>query len=209
MSARGVLLIALVALGAGFLLGRWGSGATAAEKKSRDSLAVVSKQLDAQLVTLQRQQKTIDSLNAIAVASAAAAVPPARAKTDTIWKTIEHLVPDTGALHDAIIAGKTAVDSERAKSDRHVATLVADTVAKRRAIDEAWAAVVDVRKQRDDAQRQLDAALARRSEPLIGLGAALGPGCVWGAGRMSCGWAGASFGLTVHVRLPRARVRAG
>jgi hypothetical protein len=208
-AVRWYLLVAVIALASGFLLGRAGTGATAAQKQSRDSLALVSAALDRAVHVADSIRAKADSIAAANVALAAAASKASRAKTDTAWLTIEKLVPDTGALRRAVQAGEAAVLAERTAGDRHVATLEADTTQKAGDLRTALKERDAYHAQRDDAQKQLDAALARRTEPPVTLGATLGPGCLLTGGRVVCGYAGANAGLTVRIRIPLPKFLGG
>jgi hypothetical protein len=205
---RWYALVALLALTGGFLLGRAGSGATAAEKASRDSLALVSHALDAAVHVADSLRARQDSLAGAAVTVAAGKVGPARLRTDTQIVTVELLVPDTGALRRAWDAVPVAVAAERALGDTLVARLAADTLLKSASLSVAYRERDAYRVQRDEAQRQLDAALKRRTEPPVTIGATLGGAVVYSGGRILFG-PGAAAGLTVRVRIPLPRFLGG
>jgi hypothetical protein len=207
-AVRWYALAAVVALVGGFLLGRAGSGATAAEKASRDSLALVSRALDAAVHTADSLRARQDSLAGAAVATAAGKVGPARMHTDTQIVAVEVLVPDTGALRRAWDAVPVAVAAERARSDTLAARLAADTLLKANDLRVAYRERAAYQSQRDEAQRQLDAALQRRTEPPVTLGATLGGAVIYHGGAVLLG-PGAAVGLTVRVRIPLPRFLGG
>jgi len=200
-AVRWYLLVAVIALASGFLLGRAGSGATAAEKKSADSLAAVARATDSLVALAKRTQAQEDSAAADSIRRSKVRVIVARGKTDTDWVAI-----DTAALTKPLLAQLDTVHAdllaERAAGDAHVAALEADTLLKRRHADSAWALLGVVTAQRNDAQQQLNAALGRRTEPPVTLGATLGPGCLLTGGRVVCGYAGANAGLRVRIKFP-------
>jgi hypothetical protein len=202
------LLVVVLALVGGFLLGRAGSGATPSEKASRDSLALVSRALDRAVHVADSIRARQDSLTGAAVAVAAGKVGPARTHTDTELVTVERLVPDTGALRRAWDAVPVAVAAERAHGDTLIASLAADTLFKAQSLSVAYRERDAYRSQRDEAQRQLAAALKRRTEPPVTIGATAGGVAVYSGGRILFG-PGAAAGLTVRVRIPLPRFLGG
>ncbi len=205
---RWYALVALLALAGGVLLGRAGSGATAAEKASRDSLALARRALDAAVHTADSLRAHGDSVAGAAVASAAGTVGPMRLHTDTQIVTVERLVPDTGALRRAWDAVPLAVAAERAHGDTLVARLAADTLLKAKDLSVAYSERAAYQAQRDEAQRQLDACLKRRTEPPITLGATAGGVVVYHGGTLLVG-PGAAAGLTVRIKIPLPRFLGG
>ena len=207
-AVRWYALVGVLALAGGFLLGRAGSGATPAERAARDSLAAAGRALDAAVHTADSLRARADSLAGAAVAAAAGKVGPARLRTDTLTVTVEHLVPDTGALRLAWNAVPVAVAAERARSDTLVALLAADTLLKASDLRVAYRERAAYMSQRDEAQRQLDAALKRRTEPPVTLGATLGGAVIYHGGAVLLG-PGAAAGLTVRLRIPLPRFMGG
>lgn len=205
---RWYALVGVLALAGGFLLGRAGSGKTAAEQASRDSLAAAGRALDAAVHIADSLRARGDSLAGAAVAVAYGHVGPARLHTDTQLVTVEHLVPDTGALRQAWDAVPLAVAAERARSDTMTARLAADTLLKAADLRVAYRERAAYMAQRDEAQRQLDAALKRRTEPPVTLGATLGGAVIYHGGAVLLG-PGAAAGLTVRLRIPLPRFLGG
>lgn len=193
----------VVAVAAGFLLGRAGSGPTAAEKKSADSLAAVARAADAQVAAAKREQAREDSIAADSIRKAKARVIVLRGKTDTAWLALD-TSKVTAPVRALLDTAKADLKAERIASDAHVRALEADTLTKKLHADSAWMWVTRITKQRNDAQDQLAAALARRAEPPVTLGASGGGGCVLHNGAVVCG-PGAAAGLTLRVKVPVPR----
>jgi hypothetical protein len=207
-AVRWYLLVAVVAVAGGFLLGRAGTGATAAEKKSADSLAAVARATDSLVALAKQTQAREDSIAADSIRKAKARVIVLRGKTDTAWLPLDTATV-TAPLRAQLDAAHHAQLAERKGDSTLIAALEADTLLKRRHADSAWALLGTVTAQRNEAQRQLATALGRRTEPPVTLGATLGPGCLLTGGRVVCGYAGANAGLTVRIKIPLPKFLGG
>lgn len=208
MTWKAPVLAAAVALAAGFLLGRMGSGATAAERKQADSLTAVSVALDHAVAVADSIRRVKDAEVSAAARAAAARVWPARTHTDTAVQVVERLIPDTGAVRRAVDSVTASVAVERAAGDSLVATLATDTLALANDVRVAVAEREVYRSQRDSAEAQLARALKARREPAVTLGASLGYGPTLSNGRLVWG-INESNGLTVRVKLPLPKFLGG
>ena len=191
----------------GFLLGRMGTGATPEERRRADSTAAAARATDSLIILVRANQRRADSLLADSVMRAKARSATARAKTDTAWLALDTAAV-TAPVRALLDTAKADLKAERIAADAHVATLEADTTEKAQHVREAWAMVATVVKQRDDVQKDLDDALARRTEPPITLGGSAGYGTTYANGRLNFG-PSAVAGFTVRIKIPLPRWLGG